>query len=395
MEALKRLGAWLCRRPEKSTARQLQPRTKPLSKSLMLALEPRVMFDGAGFLTGVDAFDHDLKPVETPKTNNDHPQADCASSSLDTFPAPPTPVPVTPPARHEVVFVDGGVTDYQTLVNSIASGVEVHVLDPNRNGLEQMAAVLAGRQGLDAIHLVSHGRPGEVKAGNIWLDAGNVTYNTGLLRTIGGALTESGDLLLYGCDVGKGVTGAAFIDSLAKMTGVDVAASDNLTGSAAKDGDWILEKTSGTIETASVMMDKVEDYSQLLSAPTVARISSPVIRIGGTGADYGDSVVVDQSGYVYTTGRFSGSVDFDPGPGEFILNGSGSNTAFIQKVDSDGNLIWAKGFGVNGNSSGDGIAVDNGGYVYIAGQFGGTVDLDPGTGVVQRTSSAQYDMFVE
>lgn len=36
--------------------------------------------------------------------------------------------------------------------------------------------------------------------------------------------------------------------------------------------------------------------------------------IGGTESDVGQAIAVDAEGNVYTTGYFSGTVDFDPGP---------------------------------------------------------------------------------
>ena len=61
------------------------------------------------------------------------------------------------------------------------------------------------------------------------------------LATLGGALSASGDILLYGCDVAAGADGLAFVNALANATGADVAASTDLTGAAVKGGDWVLE----------------------------------------------------------------------------------------------------------------------------------------------------------
>ena len=44
-------------------------------------------------------------------------------------------------------------------------------------------------------------------------------------------------------------TGQAFIGRLAELTGADVAASRDATGSAALGGNWNLEATTGAIET--------------------------------------------------------------------------------------------------------------------------------------------------
>jgi hypothetical protein len=36
--------------------------------------------------------------------------------------------------------------------------------------------------------------------------------------------------------------------------------------------------------------------------------------MAGTGNDYGNSIMVDDSGNVYVAGSFDNTVDFDPGP---------------------------------------------------------------------------------
>ena len=68
-------------------------------------------------------------------------------------------------------------------------------------------------------------------------------------------------------------------------------------------------------------------------------------KMGGTGGDGAHSVAVDGSGNVYTTGFFSGTADFDPGPGTFNLTSAGFNAIFVSKLDSNGNFVWAKQMG--------------------------------------------------
>jgi gliding motility-associated-like protein len=48
--------------------------------------------------------------------------------------------------------------------------------------------------------------------------------------------------------------------------------------------------------------------------------------------DFGAAITVDASGYVYTTGHFWGTVDFDPGPGQFNLTMNNTGDVFIQKL---------------------------------------------------------------
>ena len=67
------------------------------------------------------------------------------------------------------------------------------------------------------------------------------------------SLSSGADLLLYGCDVAKGERGMQFIGELSRLTGADVAASDDLTGAAALGGDWELEVATGIIDWSATL----------------------------------------------------------------------------------------------------------------------------------------------
>jgi PKD repeat protein len=106
---------------------------------------------------------------------------------------------------------------------------------------------------------------------------------------------------------------------------------------------------------------------------------------------YGDSYLttakaghteVDGMGNVYTFGTFWGTVDLDPGPAELIFATNGVQDVFITKCDYMGNLVWAKVFGGAMEEDILSCAVDAEGNVYAAGFSDGTMDIDPGVGVV-------------
>ncbi|HRZ42186.1 MAG TPA: T9SS type A sorting domain-containing protein [Bacteroidales bacterium] len=116
---------------------------------------------------------------------------------------------------------------------------------------------------------------------------------------------------------------------------------------------------------------------------------------GGVDGEEGPLITVDAAGNVYTTGAYLGTADFDPGLGNFNLTSAGFWDVFIQKMDSAGNLIWAKSFGGGAEDDVYSITVDAGGNVYTTGDFNGTTDFDPGAGTFNLTSAGYDDIFVQ
>ncbi|PHS63303.1 MAG: hypothetical protein COB12_09775 [Flavobacterium sp.] len=120
-----------------------------------------------------------------------------------------------------------------------------------------------------------------------------------------------------------------------------------------------------------------------------------VKTIGGTGGqsqdDEGHSIIIDPSGNAYITGRYSLTVDFDPDVGVSNLTSNGENDLFIQKLDSDGEFIWAKSIGSTNPDYGNSISIDTEENIFVVGNFNGTVDFDPGAGVSELTSTIGSD----
>jgi len=124
--------------------------------------------------------------------------------------------------------------------------------------------------------------------------------------------------------------------------------------------------------------------------------------MGGLGGDNGYSIATDAAGNVYTVGYFNGTVDFDPSPSVYNLTSSlGSSSAFVSKLDMNGNFVWAEAIGGNGAgyAEGYGITVDASGNVYTTGSYYGTVDFDPSISVYNLSalgglSGGMEDIFV-
>lgn len=110
----------------------------------------------------------------------------------------------------------------------------------------------------------------------------------------------------------------------------------------------------------------------------------------------GASIAVDISGNIFTTGDYTGTVDFDPGVGVFNQTEAGSGDIFISKLDASGNFLWAAGIGDFQEDGGFSIAVDVSGNCYFTGHFAATVDFDPGPGIfnLSSTPANSYDIFI-
>jgi large repetitive protein len=217
------------------------------------------------------------------------------------------------PHGHQVAFVFDNVSNYQQLVSAFGSDVEVHVLDAGQDGMAQMAAILAGRSGIESLHIVGHGAQAALDLGSVTLDIANIGAYAGVLGQIGSSLAADADLLLYGCDVGTDAAGQAFIGELARLTGADVAASSNLTGSASAGGDWVLEQSTGHIESAVLA---APDYKYLLASGTLtfsgalpANTSTVTDGLGGStdisGITLQISSVMHDPSHAFSTGDYA------------------------------------------------------------------------------------------
>ncbi|MFL1495603.1 Ig-like domain-containing protein, partial [Pseudomonas antarctica] len=224
-----------------------------LAAPMIMSLEPRMLFDGAVAATVADtaAQADSHTTADAAKT----PTADQPVASKDTHgqaDATPAVSPVAVPGQ-SVVFVDSRVKDADSLLQGIAPGTQVVKLNATQDGLQQIADYLDQHQGVSSVQIIAHGNAGDLWLGNSYLSADNVAQRSAILGEIGKDMNVGGDILIYGCYTAEGDRGLNFVDSLAQLTGRDVAASNNRTGVG---GDWDLEIATGTIESANVLSTK-------------------------------------------------------------------------------------------------------------------------------------------
>ncbi|PUB88197.1 MAG: hypothetical protein DBP01_12250, partial [gamma proteobacterium symbiont of Ctena orbiculata] len=155
----------------------------------------------------------------------------------------------------ELVIIEPATPDYQFLVDDLIGqnghgrSFEIVLLDTAANGIEQISDILNAYQHLDAVHILSHGSDGGVQLGDAYLNLDSLSANAGAIESWRDAFSAEGDLLIYGCDLAAGEDGRSLVEALARLTGADVAASDDLTGHEGLGGDWDLEHAEGVIET--------------------------------------------------------------------------------------------------------------------------------------------------
>ena len=117
-------------------------------------------------------------------------------------------------------------------------------------------------------------------------------------------------------------------------------------------------------------------------------------RLGGAEADEAKAVAAAPDGGAYVAGYFSGSADFDPGPGSAELTTAGSGDAFLVRLDAGGRLVWARRFGGRFGDVALGVAADAAGRVYVTGYFQGRARFGEGAEAVERTAAGGTDAFL-
>jgi Ca2+-binding RTX toxin-like protein len=252
---------------------------------------------------------------------------------------------------NQLVVIDPHVANYQSLIDQLEAAYSYLLLMSDSDGVTQISNYVAANPGFDAIHLISHGSPGQVAVGTATLSEGTIGRYTAQLNQIGASLNPGGDLLIYGCGVAQGDAGLQLISDLSRLTRLDVAASTNKTGGT---GDWVLEEGIGRIQTA--LPSLTYDLGLGVSGPALAWTR----LIGSTGSDRSYAVSIGLDGSVYIAGTtFSATFDGQPV--------AGTTDAFVSKYADDGTRAWTKLIGSTGNDFADALTIGLDGAIYVAG----------------------------
>ena len=238
-----------------------------------------------------------------------------------------------------IAFVDSRLDDIDTLVASIENAT-VYLIDAQQDGAALIGDVLSASQRASqrasqtepsSVHIFAHGSAGALQLGSATLSAETLDAYSDELAAW--SQSKTGDVLLYGCDVAAGETGNAFIEQLVALTGADIQASDDLTGSAALGGDWDLEVSVGAIESGLVISDRAQaDYRGTLA--------SPVITSNGGGATA--AISVSDSETFITDVQVTGANGYFEGFGvEYYF--SGGSDSYLFSIDVNTGVVTFDG----------------------------------------------------
>ncbi len=221
----------------------------------------------------------------------------------------------------EIAFIDPKIADFESLVSGLRADVEAIVLSEVEPAIPQIARNLSTRRGLDAIHLIAHGQPGEVSFTAGALSFETINGETAALSEFGAALAADGALLIWACQSGAGESGAAFVDILAKRTGARVAAATGIVGAQTKGGTWILDR--GLAEgRPPLTAEAMAAYAGVMATFT-----------GGSGDDRADATNGTLTGFGGGT-----STELQDGVGDTFIAGSGADTIIAGSGDDTINI---------------------------------------------------------
>ena len=332
--------------------------------SLMQMLEPRLMFDGAAVET-VNISDNVSSEEQNYILNaiNDNEQAKATATLLNAIEKGAENLQIDYSQFKEVVIIDARVEDPHVLVQNISREAAVEVIATSKDGVDEIASILQKYQNLDAVHIISHGDQGELHLGNADLNLSNIGSYAAQLSQWGQALTQSGDILFYGCDVAEGLTGQRFIDQLKSYTNADIAASIDATGNSTNNADAELE-VKQNINVSEII--NFNQYQHVLNAnvePTISELLElkDVASDGAANDFLGNSVKVSDDGSTMVVGAHGDDDNGSAAGAVYIYSWDGSNWTNEEKiVASDG--VANDYFGWTVDISEDGNTVIVGAY---------------------------------
>ncbi|MCY2937024.1 MAG: DUF4347 domain-containing protein, partial [Planctomycetota bacterium] len=201
-------------------------------------------------------------------------------------------VPATLPSLEQLMAQSGTLT---ILSPDVAAQVpieeyadsQVLTLDASHDVVDQISNYLARQSSasIGVVRIIGHGSDGTLLLGDQLFNQQTLSRREGQISGWKRAFTPGADMLVYGCSVASTTDGRTFVDTLGRLTGTDVAASTNLTGSTTLGGDLALEYTTGQIQATTGRFAQAWAASNLtLAAPVFTSAASASFTTGVAGS---------------------------------------------------------------------------------------------------------------
>ncbi|MFK7893107.1 MAG: DUF4347 domain-containing protein, partial [Granulosicoccus sp.] len=239
--------------------------------------------------------------------------------------------------RREIVLLDAGVEDGEQLLADLlaendVSAVQVYLIDSSEDGISQITEILGAETNLGTAHVISHGNVGELRLGNTSLSSANLAVYAEQIKSWGEAFADGGDILLYGCELASDISGQALVDSVSILTGTDIAASSDYTGSADQGADWQLEYEHGDVSSRVISPGSTSSWNGVLGTISVTTFND--IADGGDTSSISNLIANPGSDGISLREAIIASNN-DVGQEDSIILSAGTYTLSIAGADED------------------------------------------------------------
>ncbi|MGB0561549.1 MAG: CHAT domain-containing protein [Spirulinaceae cyanobacterium] len=292
----------------------------------------------------------------------------------------------------QAVFIDERVDNPEQLLYGAAAGTVSQIIERDEDGVggvsEQLSVISEAVGELGSVAVIAEGNQGNFWLGRDWVRGENIAGYGAQLQEWGAALAESADILLYSCFTALGATGEGLVASIAALTGADVAASVDVTGSGSSGGNWELEHGVGDVEAENPFTSEtLNSWDGKLAVLTVQSAADDLVADGvltfrealvaannGTTVEGQVGTIGEDTIQFDTAGVFASPQTITTTLGEFVISddliiegtgrdrlafdGNSSNRVFnisanhveIKRLTVQNGSSSSNGGGINGNS---------------------------------------------
>jgi Domain of unknown function (DUF4347)/Cadherin-like len=248
----------------------------------------------------------------------------------------PAPAVEQNQAGHELIVLDSRVEGQaQLLADLIAQQkagrtVDIVIVSEDQRVFSVISHALASSSApYSAIHIVSHGQAENLNIGQDGINDASIANNALTIANWSEYLTSQADIQLYGCDFASTAHGRVLMQSMAALSGADVSASIDKTGFVAAGANWVLEASTGLIQTQGAFTQNLQNnWVHSLAVFTQEQQVNPDFSNGFSG--------------VQTTAATTNSVNvitLTGGRSVVLWSDLASNTCWARLYDADGVVV--------------------------------------------------------